>query len=49
MILCGDKTVGNGEIEGAGLGSPLGRTSGGGRKWRSGNKKYSYVTISSIS
>ena len=46
MILCGDMKIVKGEREGALTGSPPGRTSGGGRKRRSGNKKNSYVTIS---
>ena len=46
MNLCGDKTVSEGEREGTGDGSPPGRTSVGGRKWRSGTKKHSYATIS---
>ena len=46
MILCGDKTIGGGEREGAGAGCPPGRTSGGRRKYRSGTNNHSYVTIS---
>ena len=46
MILCGDKTVDKGDREGAGTGSPPGRTSVGGRKLWSRTKKHSYVTVS---
>ena len=49
MILCGDKMVGKGEREGVGAGEPPGKTPGGGRKLRSGNKKHSYVKISDTS
>ena len=46
MFLCGDKTFGKVEREGAGAGSPPRRTWGGRQKWRRGEKKYSYIKIS---
>ena len=46
MFLCGDKTFGKVEREGAGAGSPPRRTWGGRQKWRRGKKKYSYIKIS---
>ena len=42
MIMCGDKTVGNGDIEEEGSVCPSRQTSGGGLKRRSGTKKHRY-------
>ena len=49
MIMCGEKKIYKGEREGSGAGIPPGRTLGGGRKYHSGTKKHSYVTISNRS
>ena len=46
MILCGEKTAGNGDTYGSGVGYPPRQKSGGGRKWRSDTKKHSYLKIS---
>ena len=46
MIRCGENMVGKGEREGEGLGSPSGQTLVSRWKWRIGNKKHSYITIS---
>ena len=45
MIMCGDKTVNKGEIEGSVSGSPPKQTSGEGWKWWSVTIKHRYVTI----
>ena len=46
MILCEDKMVVKGEREGSVAGIPPRRKSGGGRKWRRGNKNHSYIKMS---